>query len=42
MRGLFMVIKLPAEMEDVVKDRAYAAGFRDADEYVLSLVRQDQ
>ena len=37
-----MVIKLPADVEIAVTERASAAGFRDADEYVLSLVYQDQ
>jgi len=37
-----MVIKLPADVEVAVKERASAAGFRDANAYVLSLVVQDQ
>jgi len=37
-----MVINLPVDVEDAVRERASVAGFRDADEYVLSLVQQDQ
>ena len=37
-----MVIKIPADVEEAVKERASSGGFSDVDEYVLHLVQQDQ